>query len=311
MNSIWKILAFFISKELFKKLADDDHPWTIFIKIVIPIFLSLIIGSMTSLFISKDYTRGELLIIFSIIIFSFVNAALVQYLIVFLAKTTGEEGHIIKIAKAMTGGEVSPYKNCIDAVKNAKERILVIGAHFSMNGEISTTAHGDYLSQGLDMLLDSVGKNGDALKKNFVYKRIMQIEIEETDYVISRKQKLKGDAIGDRALCLHVQQALYLDSRGKLEVQIYARKFLPSFPSILIVDDKDVFFSLPYDKNYGSQINTFSNDEDVQRENCEFSIDFVLHLHDKSGKTALEFEHLFHQLRRGAFEVKEIEMPCE
>lgn len=138
------------------------------------------------------------------------------------------------------------FSTCNDVALRAKKRIVVIGPHFDKKGsEGDTTSHDLYLESALTA---AVERHAIANNRDFVYERIVQIGREE--YIKSREAaRFSLSNFNNQSMAKHIQTMLDIRKKYAIghRISVVARPYIASFPSILIVDDHYVFFSLPTD----------------------------------------------------------------
>jgi hypothetical protein len=137
--------------------------------------------------------------------------------------------------------EVSAYADCKTEAQRATSSIKVIGAHYGPEIDI-TDSHDDYLARGIMIALR---RNAENTKRLFQYYRLVQVG-EDVSLTELREQGLMRKHVGDVGMFLHIADALKLyGTVPGMDVQIYVRRYIASAPSILMIDQSHVYFSLP------------------------------------------------------------------
>jgi hypothetical protein len=191
------------------------------------------------------------------------------------------------------------FYNCTSAANRATKSIYVVGPHFSSHmpqGRYST-GHAEYLSKGMREALDRASQldpREEEGGRQFEYFRVIQMDQAEVDSI--RNQSVRWEAVGDASLAEHVAHALDLGrEHGSLHVQVFGRSYIPSLPSILVIDERYVFFSLP-------TLRVPHGDDGDKKP--ELHYDFVFEIEDLTGDTARNFIRLIKQLERGAVQIQ-------
>ena len=134
------------------------------------------------------------------------------------------------------------FDYCAAVARQAKESITIISPHFTPDNV--SPSHDEYLREGLDkaILVAVERSNG-----NFRYRRIVQLDQSHAEQVNS-DGVIDALVIGNKALAAHINQSIIRNAESQsIDVKIYCRTFVPSLPSIMVIDERFVFFSLPYE----------------------------------------------------------------
>jgi hypothetical protein len=189
-----------------------------------------------------------------------------------------------------TTSKSTAFDYCNSCVAKAKREILVISPHFPSGMDVlpETESHDRYLNNdgdGVTALLRRHVQSGQGILR---YKRILQID--DGDLLDVRNGVIAGHLIRNDALRKHLAEAMALANanRSKIELVVVARKYTPSLPSILIIDDEHVFFSLP------------TNGTDAR--NTATKYDFVLSIRESEPSRPIveNFKGMFNQFSHGA-----------
>ena len=156
--------------------------------------------------------------------------------------------------------ERAAYLAAKSAVSAASNRILVVGDYSPpINSRLDQQAkREEYLS----FIEQTIVKNAHPKHKNrvggskFCYRRIIQRPPELYDYLSENSTrgdiKLKREYMqGDEQMFEHIQELLKLYSSDdtvhqNLHLEILITPFLPNCPSILVVDDSKIQFTIPH-----------------------------------------------------------------
>lgn len=198
----------------------------------------------------------------------------------------------------------SAYNFCSLCASKAQSRILIVSPHFPDRLDITpaTDSHSRYLTDGLITALQRHAFSGSS--KILDYVRIVQLEPDD-HLQIDVDGRAPRSIFRDRALREHLEEVLRLrrDYSHRLRINIYGREFVPSFPSVLVIDDDHVFFSLP--TNLTSSIEEASSTPS-RLSDLQPSYDFVLGISDKERETADAFRSIVLQFAHGSREIKEL-----
>lgn len=276
------------SRKLVASLSDDSSMMALITRWAVPTLVGLISGLVFSQDPGGSNIHSRLIlytlcvIMSAILVFLLIGLYLVNISVNF-------DSMLFKSINVDRGSQlredITPYWRCIKAAKRAKRSIRVIGPHFSSSMQVKTTSHTSYLTSGIEFAIKQAAETQSG--EGFEYQRIVPLDpggrVKEGGVCSSK-------IFGDEGLARHVRCALELYTQAiknncRLHVSIHTIDFVPSFPSILIIDDEDVFFSLPCDL-------------DPEDNRTEFSYDFVLHISDRSIKIGAQFSELFEQLAR-------------
>ena len=139
------------------------------------------------------------------------------------------------------------FQGCAAQVLNAKRSILVVGPHFDARKKDDTTGHDDYLENSVTEAIYRNTVGGLNQRNRFTYLRIAQVG-EEEQARIGQSNIVSSKTFDNTSLASHIKEILEIKSvnqNSNIDIKIVVRKFVESFPSILIIDDRYVYFSLP------------------------------------------------------------------
>lgn len=147
-------------------------------------------------------------------------------------------------------------------VRRAQKRIFVVGDYCPPSGEGATLDkppehRSDYLRAIEDILAGRLEKDLDSTE-SLEYLRFIQRPTSVYSQVKGREDAGRpgitlrpDDMIGDEQVFAHCKRVLEIASRARrqggnrIRVQIKVIPFLPNCPSMLLVDDRDVQFTIP------------------------------------------------------------------
>jgi hypothetical protein len=191
------------------------------------------------------------------------------------------------------------YDAATAAVKRAEHRILIIGdynppAHAGPRLDRPPAHRNEYLAAIEDMLEQRL-RDYDPRQAPFTYHRFIQrpTDIYEQIGVRARDQRVSltaEDMVGDEQAFWHCKRVLEIAHRANkhLDIEIRLIPFLPNCPSILLVDQRDIQFTIP------TRIDELGGADTAPIQ----GLHGVLAMQDRKGGTQLckPFEDLFHKL---------------
>lgn len=193
----------------------------------------------------------------------------------------------------------SAFKFCAAEALKAKKSIFVMGPHFSHDvvSPPGTISHDDYLSDSMNAV---VARHAASLDSDFRYERIVQVN--SADFVsIKEAGIIEVEQFENNPLARHVKKALELSKISHCAViSISALPFVPSFPSVLVIDDRFVFFSVP------TSITTDGLGEEVSPGAPRTNFDLVLGIEDKSGEIPTLFRQVISKLKQNGRELTKV-----
>lgn len=199
--------------------------------------------------------------------------------------------HRVSIHRDVAGLQLSnAFSYCEEVVRNARESIVVVGPHFTAGIDIGTSAHSEYLENGLQ---ECVKRHTAAEKGDLYYERIVQLDSEVFEAIKSaRGGSVNGSIFADQKLAEHIRWCFQQNDRHlNFKFRVSGRQFIPSFPSVLIVDDKYLFFSLPNKTSEGPRL--------------EYSL--VMAIEDATKEIPTLFRQLAAHLANGGVEIKAVQ----
>jgi hypothetical protein len=212
-----------------------------------------------------------------------------------------------KDAKANTEKDVKApaskdaFDYCKTILLRATQSIYVIGPHFPGHTQRpSTSQHDQYLVDAMDKAiarhLDDDPQRSDEARQ-FQYFRVIQFD-PSFDVTALQEGTIDERAIGNASLAAHIKSAIELRNRadGAISLHISARPFVPSMPSVLVIDERYVFFSLP------------TNTAIADGTDPQLDYNFVFEVEDKTGNVPRHFIRMITQLAASstAFEIKRV-----
>lgn len=147
------------------------------------------------------------------------------------------------------------YDVATDAVKRAKKRIVVLGDYSPPPGEgpsfdVPPENRSSYLEE-IERQLEARLKL-DKTDRPFQYRRFLQRPADVYDAIARRSaarsvRLTRQDMAGDLQVFEHCQRVLEIASRanGHLSIDIRVIPFLPNAPSILLIDECELQFTIP------------------------------------------------------------------
>ena len=147
-------------------------------------------------------------------------------------------------ADANVNGQIKKgaFAFCTRVAASAERRIVVMGPYFDQDEKDSS--HDFYLDEGI---MGAVNRHLQMGSQDFEYQRIVQMDQDVYESCRDEREFFAG-ALNNIGLAKHVAEVLDLASSHPTQgpkIEIFARPHVASFPSMLLVDDRFVFFSLP------------------------------------------------------------------
>lgn len=203
------------------------------------------------------------------------------------------------------GNGVSAYDFCSTIAKSAQKSILIIGPHFTHSVvNPKTASHTYYLQNGImAAILRHVGAEDSKSLGVFDYTRILQVDPEVIDTIDADQMPVAG--IADAGLARHVDMLLKIHKMSEeINISVFVRAYVPSLPSMLIIDDTWIFFSIPTLMSRTKEALLNKQKElskiNVTPEDQELRYDFVFGIEDKSMRIPIEFRKVITQLQTDA-----------
>ncbi|SRR6266436_8191931 len=289
-----------------KSNKDDSSVRYHALRDAIPLFVTATIGaaldwSFQDLFHAQAAERFQVILLLVICAFSLLGVSLIYYINRYIDETERSKVysvHVWRDRPEIRKGRQSPYDFCSAIAKQAEQYIHVIGPHFteeSSHVSVGTESHDEYLTEGMAAAINrhivSVAAGGEAIHR-FEYLRIIQMD-EGKRRGIDEDGHADAHLIPNDALTKHLVEVMESsEGADTLDVKIFARDFVPSMPSILVVDDRWVFFSLP----------SYTGGQSLK-------YNFVLGIEDRTGKIPAEFSNLIRQISKEGRQIKKIKVP--
>jgi hypothetical protein len=293
-------------------LRDNIDVRGILIRDLIPFLAGAVLAKLTEYLIdshirdeSEPYLRMLLLIAivlsFMLLIFALRISLLTRVLQasrvynVFLHRDHYVDGKIRKGA----------FSFCTAAALKARKSIIVMGPHFEgttiarSSDETpvpGTESHDLYLEEGMNAAIERHVRDDDS---DFRYERIVQMEPQQ--YRNMREKRECADSVfNNQELAIHVHEMLKRAREAHTaEITMYARPYVASFPSTLVIDDRYVFFSLP------TGLVTQEEGKEHPSE-YEYKYDMVLGIEDLTGEIPTLFRQVILQFKKGGCEIEKV-----
>ncbi|MEM7474268.1 MAG: hypothetical protein AAF483_04690 [Planctomycetota bacterium] len=182
------------------------------------------------------------------------------------------------------------FSYCEQVVSQAKEKIVIVGPHFTQEVKVGTRTHSEYLQNGLEELIDKHVKGNSG---ELQYLRIVQLATGISESIRKNHGSVSRYLLYDEKLASHVKHCLKETGKNiDFKFRVVGRQFIPSFPSILVVDDRFLFFSLPQPQK----------DTDTNETMLDYSL--VIAIEDRTK----EIPTLFRQIAEQFGEVDSVEI---
>lgn len=184
------------------------------------------------------------------------------------------------------------YELSLKIVGNAQKSIYIISDYSPPDRSIKyTDERRDYLST-----IEGVVKKHVDSNTQFEYKRLLQTDKADDIKRILTRNHLRGD----EQTFEHCSKVIDLiqNNRTQVHVQLFVSKPIPSSPSILIVDQKYVLFTIP------------SKKEAIESMNSEYAdlANFgVLYVEDHTGKLTTDFKRMFDSFASDSKQIAKVE----
>jgi hypothetical protein len=170
------------------------------------------------------------------------------------------------------------YELSLRIVQNAQDSIYIISDYSPHDRPISyTDERNEYLSVIARVVNEHISHND-----HFEYKRILQSDKADQVRRILERRHLEGDE-QTFMHCGDVIKSLQTN-KTRVIVQFFVSKPIPSSPSVLIVDQKHILFTIPGKKSVIGSINS---------DYADLTTIGVLHIEDFTGKVAADFKRMF------------------
>lgn len=228
---------------------------------------------------------GTLLVVF-ILVLMVLTATIREY----IDDVRKQQAYRVSVHENLKGihGRKTAFDFCAAIAHQAKKSIVIIGPHFQQ-GSAPLPTHDQYLNEGLEK---AIQRGEDPSHGTFSYHRIVQLD--EAQYRRIDNGKVDAAVIGNDALASHLKKCLESNKESRsLDVVVCGKIAVPSFPSLMIVDERYVFFSLPTEQWNRKDSN--ENPEGVIEKSLDF--DFVLSIEDATGEIPRAFMQIATQFR--------------
>ena len=183
------------------------------------------------------------------------------------------------------------FSYCEAVVNAARQSIVIVGPHFTQAVDVDTRDHTTYLEDGITRCIER-HVNDHSYDSTFEYYRVVQLDKDVFEGFWRGKTEHDGIAdaalFSDEGLARHLQRILGLQDHS-VTCRFFARRFVPSFPSILVVDNRFLFFSLPTKSSVGNSRGVASG---VSR---KLKYDVVLAIEDQTGEIPTFFSQIAKQ----------------
>lgn len=202
-----------------------------------------------------------------------------------------------RIGKSVTQ---TAFSFCAAEAMKARKSIVVMGPHFERSTLLpsGTQSHDDYLEESMNSAIDRHISNPDS---DFRYERIVQVQPEAFVDFIQEEGRMEPEQFENQSLARHVKHVLELSrSAPNAEISISAIPYVPSFPSVLIIDDRFVFFSVP--TGITGQQESLAGDTGRPKTN----FDVVLGIEDRSGEIPTLFRKVILQFKQNGRQITSI-----
>jgi hypothetical protein len=127
------------------------------------------------------------------------------------------------------------------------------------------------------------------------------VQVDETVFqsIVDNKGVMQPFQFDNDSLAHHVEEMLSLERSPTVELSISVMPYLPSFPSILVIDDRFVFFSVPTGLTGRNEILKYGS--------VRTNFDVVFGIEDVSGEIPILFRQIIMQLKRSAKKVVKVD----
>ncbi|MCI0664558.1 MAG: hypothetical protein L0220_26155 [Acidobacteria bacterium] len=198
------------------------------------------------------------------------------------------------------------YNKSLNMIKQAERRIWIIGDFSPEWLELNPPGNReDYLNTIEEKVRQSIRRNLDNENpRDFSYIRIIQRDQNIFERIKSGNRTLcEKDMVGDLQVYLHCHRVLKIkrdhgEPYDKVEVSIHMSPPIPNCPSILLVDDKCMLFTIPY----------IANQDDgglQQRTDGVLFFEFL----DEEKQIAQDFEKIISLIQKCTVPLLRVELP--
>ncbi len=266
--------------------------------VVVPGLSLGVVGTLVTDFLIKSSDKAPVnwLIVFALSLLILIFSGLFFSVLKLISVYERQKTHDVSISRRDGGGQ-SAFEYCASITQRATKSIYVIGPHFTGgNGAVgedvskaTTKDHSEYLEKAMNQALEraqSVDPERSFEGHQFTYFRVVQYDPTNLNPDFHSTGKLYSRSIGDAALARHLDVAMKCRNKtdGLIQLNLWARPYVPSMPSILVVDERYVFFSLP----------TYASASDGAKPVLDYN--FVFEVEDRSGNVPRHFIRMITQL---------------
>ena len=194
----------------------------------------------------------------------------------------------------------SAFVACGARAEQAEREIMIVGPHFEED-PVSSRDHNDYL---VEHITATVQRHA-SIPSPFKYTRLLQLSADD-DYVLRTQHgDIPRSRLRDAGTIDHISQVLSVGRQhgGRIEIDVRGRKFVPSFPSILIVDDHHMFFSL---LTAGANDGVDEGEGAAGDGHVPLDFNLVLEIEDRDGGVISVFKEVVKHLAYDAQQVKRV-----
>lgn len=149
------------------------------------------------------------------------------------------------------------YQTSLNEVKNAEHQIVIVADYSPINEEfIVSPKRQEYYKVIEDVLIEKINRKSN---NSFTYIRYMQRD-EATFKKIQQKKGLIDEyelVQGDEQAFHHCKRVLEItENNESINVELYVTKNIPSLPSILIIDNNKLLFTIPERIQFRKKVET-------------------------------------------------------
>ena len=171
------------------------------------------------------------------------------------------------------------YELSLKVVQSAQKSIYIISDYSPPDRPITyTDERREYLSVIAEVVRKHIENNSP-----FEYKRILQTNRADD---VTNRILVKSHLAGDGQTFEHCIEVIKLiqENRSQVTAELFVSKPIPNSPSILIVDQKHVLFTIPSKKGVI---------ESTNHDYADLATFGVLYFEDHTGKLATDFTRMF------------------
>jgi len=276
-------------------------------KDTLALLAAVLLGAVVSgIFEAEIETRLETVILIVLCVSTIVWCLAVSILIELNKSIQVTKNYDIFVHRDYRVGDMiqrGAFSLCAAEALKAKSSIIVMGPHFERNEVVpsGTESHDHYLEESMNA---AVTRHMSSIDSDFRYERIVQVR-PDVFTAIREEGRMEPEQFDNESLARHVKTVLDLSKQThNAEISISAMPYVPSFPSVLIIDDRFVFVSVPT-----GITGELGRSDPVESGKPKTNFDLVIGIEDRSGEIPMLFRQVILQFKRSAREITSISDP--